>query len=349
MKWPSVLMFLWYVYHTCAEGLPEKLVSLSEVRGVNHLVAKSAGEAPWFDSEELSDLSLHITNYATDPESALKGPGFLSGTKRYLQHDAPIHLFFEYVAWCRQSDSLSASYSTFLRVFKKVFGTHLQFRKAGGSQHAECTLCNGYKQELRCCRSFSGKMRIIDKYTTHLLSQWIDRQMWWAMSVASNRFFLASQQIGGDLAYASLSLSVGALMADGMDQAKFRIPRMRFLKRLPKAFEALHRPAAHVFGVWFQGTLLKLWVSDEDLPKDSCTNIEGIARAIQTAYDRHGSLPLGFHVQQDNCSRECKNTYVANFMMILVLLGVFKWTVLAYLRKGHTHDMLDQACPTSTS
>ena len=104
---------MWYVYHTCAEGLPEKLVSLSEVRGVNHLVAKSAGEAPWFDSEELSDLSLHITNYATDPESALKGPGFLSGTRRYLQHDAPIHLFFEYVAWCRQSDSLSASYSTF--------------------------------------------------------------------------------------------------------------------------------------------------------------------------------------------------------------------------------------------
>ncbi len=33
---------------------------------------------------------------------------------------------------------------------------------------------------------------------------------------------------------------------------------------------------------------------------------------------------------------------MTGFMLILVLLGVFKWTVLGYLRRGHTHESIDQ-------
>lgn len=203
-------------------------------------------------------------------------------------------------------------------------------------------MCNGLKQELRLATAFSHKREILEKYTTHLLSQWLDRHTWWATTVASQGWFWANARVGLDMSYTSMSLSVAAVIADSMDQAKFRIPRSRFLQRASKAFEALHRPAAHVYGVWLQGAHLDLWVSDEDLRKDSCTQIEGIARMIQKALDRFGHLPLGLHLQQDNCSRECKNTYMMNFMVVLVLLGVFKWAVLAYLRKGHTHESIDQ-------
>jgi len=341
MKWPNVLLFLWFVYHSCAEGMPDKWIRLSETRGIDSLVSKLGSEPRW-TGEAVSEVALDVANYGTDPDLATLGPGTLRGARRYLQHDAPIHLFFEYLGWCRRGDSLAAGYHTFLRVFRKVFRTHLQFRKRGGAAHAECSLCNGLKQELRLATAFSHKREILEKYTTHLLSQWLDRHTWWATTVASQGWFWANARVGLDMSYTSMSLSVAAVIADSMDQAKFRIPRSRFLQRASKAFEALHRPAAHVYGVWLQGAHLDLWVSDEDLRKDSCTQIEGIARMIQKALDRFGHLPLGLHLQQDNCSRECKNTYMMNFMVVLVLLGVFKWAVLAYLRKGHTHESIDQ-------
>jgi hypothetical protein len=102
----------------------------------------------------------------------------------------------------------------------QVFRSHLQFRRAGGASHAECNLCCGFKQELRSMHSFNGKLAILERYTEHLLLQWLDRQVWWAMTVASQRWFQTSAKLGLEAAYASNSLSVGAVIADGMDHAR---------------------------------------------------------------------------------------------------------------------------------
>lgn len=350
-KWPSVLMFLWYVYHSVAEGLPDRMVHLGELRNANGLVQRGgmepritvAGEGDTVD-DTTAAISLHLANYAADPESLLHGPGTLKGPRRYLQHDAPIHVFWEYVAWSRRlGEEASASYPTFLRVFHKVFKTHLNFRKAKGAQHSECNICCGLKQELKQAFSHGKRTEVVERLTEHLFAQWLDRQVWWAVGLACSSWFLRRQAVGNVVAFSSMSFSVAAIIADSMDQAKFRLPRMRvLLKRLPKAFERLHRPAVKVFGVWLQGAMLDLWVSDEDVCGDSCKQIEGVARMLEKIIATYGMLPLGLHLQQDNCISECKNTHIFNFCIALVLLGVFKWATLAYLRKGHTHENVDQ-------
>ena len=55
-----------------------------------------------------------------------------------------------------------------------------------------------------------------------------------------------------------------------------------------------------------------------------------------------GQLPQNLWIQQDNCPRECKNQIMFRVCIALVLLGVSRSVVLAYLRKGHTHEDLDQ-------
>jgi hypothetical protein len=77
-----------------------------------------------------------------------------------------------------------------------------------------------------------------------------------------NSLSLTSQAFWG-----AVATSVLAAIEDGMDQAKFRVPRMR--GRVPKALDKLHRPALHVLGVWIQGCLLDFAVTDEDLKKDT--------------------------------------------------------------------------------
>ena len=51
---------------------------------------------------------------------------------------------------------------------------------------------------------------------------------------------------------------------------------------------------------------------------------------------------MGLHLQQDNTSREGKNQYIIRFAIMLILLGVFRWVTLGFLRTGHSHDNIDQ-------
>jgi hypothetical protein len=143
---------------------------------------------------------------------------------------------------------------------------------------------------------------------------------------------------GNNFAASLLSSSVLTVIVDGMDQAKFRVPR-RLIKS--KAFEKLTRPALHVHGCWAHGFGYHLAVSDQDCKKDSVSNIEVLSRMLEQIYTTHKGLPLGLHLEQDNCSRECKNQNMLKWAIKLVGLGVFKWITLAYLRKGHTHIDID--------
>ena len=106
------------------------------------------------------------------------------------------------------------------------------------------------------------------------------------------------------------SISQLCLIADGIDQAKFRIPRI-----LTKghALDSLLRPALHVQGAWCHGFGYDLAVADADMAKDTNNNVEVIARLLSHIYDTHKGLPQGLHLQQDNTSRECKNQWIVNW------------------------------------
>ena len=137
-----------------------------------------------------------------------------------------------------------------------------------------------------------------------------------------------------------LSSSVLCCIADGMDQAKFRCPKVK--GRPSKSLEALYRPTLHCAGFWIHGHQLRLTVANEDLKKDSVTQLELMFLALSSLREQHNKLPLIFHLQQDNCFREGKNQYVGAAMILLVILKVFRGTALGYLRTGHSFWANDQ-------
>ena len=82
-------------------------------------------------------------------------------------------------------------------------------------------------------------------------------------------------------------------------------------------------------------------MSDEDLKKDSETQIEALLLALSEVFSEcNGQLPMGLHVQQDNTCREGKKQFFSSAMILLVVLGVFRWTAMGFLRMGHSYPAL---------
>jgi hypothetical protein len=136
----------------------------------------------------------------------------------------------------------------------------------------------------------------------------------------------------------AVSTSSVCMAVDGMDQAKFRIPRIHITT---KSLDSLIRPALHVQGAWAHGFGYHMAIMDQDMHHDTNNNIEVISRMLEQIFVTHKGLPLGLHLQQDNTSRECKNQKILKWAVKLVSLGVFRWVTLSYLTIGHTHDNLD--------
>ena len=124
------------------------------------------------------------------------------------------------------------------------------------------------------------------------------------------------------------------LRIDGVDQAKFRVPR---LTQKTHAFEKLIRLTLHVHGAWCEGLGFHFAVADADVKKDTNNNIDVLARLMGQLYCTWDALPLSTAIIQDNTARECKNQKIVMWAVRLVAMGVFESTVLCYPQKGHTH------------
>ena len=124
----------------------------------------------------------------------------------------------------------------------------LRIRKTGC--HAKCTECELYKRDLRSgTLSLRARAQTMDRYTAHIVQQWLDRQVYENMQDLSRSCLSALRQ--GYMWQASvLASSVLSVIEDGMDQAKFRVPRVLVRSH---AFERLLRPALHVQGIWAHG------------------------------------------------------------------------------------------------
>lgn len=133
-------------------------------------------------------------------------------------------------------------------------------------------------------------------------------------------------------------MSVLMVREDGVDQAKFKCPR-----KLVKGhdWDKLHRPALHVHGIWAHGFGFHFAVSDPDMPKGTNTNVEIMANMLESIYRKNGALPNTLVWIQDNTSRECKNSKIMKFAVMLKVLDVFRDIILGYPVKGHTHSPLD--------
>ena len=125
---------------------------------------------------------------------------------------------------------------------------------------------------------------------------------------------------------------------DGIDQAKFRVPRQN---QKTHALDTLIRPALHVQGCWAHGFGFHFAVADPDLKKDTETNVEVIARMSESIYRKHGGLPQTLVIIQDNTCRECKNQKILKVVAKWVIMNIHKHVWLAYPEKGHSHGPLD--------
>ncbi len=354
----SCTTFLWRMYHQVAEGMPDKFSSAKrdsrsatiQIAAAGPQKAKSEPPEPTLlesdsdleDAQETEDrfvsgVALAVAAVSAADVKAATGPGVASGPLRFLPPGKKIHLRWEYAALQRSHGLPAASYWTFCRAFRQVKESGLlRFRKVGS--HAKCTVCEGYKKELRQGRlTLRRREQILELYTKHLIDQWLDRQVYENMQDLS-RTCLQHLRDGHRWAAGVLSTSVLTVILDGMDQAKFRVPRKLVRSH---AFERLLRPALHVQGIWAHGACYQLAVTDNDVMKDTAANLEVLCRTLSDLYDRHETLPLGLHVQQDNTSRECKNQKVVQFAIALVATKVFRWVTLSYLVTGHTHTGLD--------
>ena len=112
------------------------------------------------------------------------------------------------------------------------------------------------------------------------------------------------------MAIQSVGTNLCCCNIDGMDQSKFKIPRVatRISGSTSKLFQRLFRPTLHVSGARCHGHMLNFWV-DEDLRKDSSTQQEILSRTLSDISNKHGCLPMGLICQQDNTCREGKNFF----------------------------------------
>ena len=351
----SVWRFLWRLYHNVAEAMPDKFdfasedaqtmivavagsrskqITLQQVRPEHNDPEEQEDGRDDDEARAMAGHAMLMEGQRNPTEAGLVGPGMFTGPLRFLPPSKRIHLYWEYTVWAAASNMPVASLYIFLKAFRQCHNC-LRSRKIG--QHAVCHACTIFKNMLSKARFPQDRQSILEEYTAHILKQWMDRQVYGNATTVSLecRRLLDSGQSFSNLA---VSVSQVCLVVDGMDQAKFRVPR---IFRKSKGLEKLLRPALHVQGAWAHGFSYHLAVMDADMRHDTNNNVEVICRVLGQIFETHGGLPLGLHLQQDNTCRECKNQKILKWAIKLVALGVFQWVSLNYLITGHTHEDLD--------
>ena len=132
-------------------------------------------------------------------------------------------------------------------------------------------------------------------------------------------------------------------IADGMDQAKVRVPRLgRESKGITKQLDT------SLEGVLFHGTLrcMDVYIVPHTCKGGSnvtihCLN-ESLKRMQQAYKDAKMKWPGIWFLQLDNTTKENKNQFVLGWLQTLVDAGVFDEIYVSFLPVGHTHEDIDQ-------
>eukprot|EP00435_Cladocopium_sp_Y103_P030834 s4234_g7.t1 len=344
-KWHAVVVFLWRIYHSSAEFLPNHFKLPAAQREAPFPDEGGDDSAEDFSQRYVSKVLHELDAYSADMNVMLLGPGNPDAPRRFLQHSTRTELYFEYVAYSEANGQEPASYSTFLRVANCVMkpgmrGSQLAYRKAG--DHAQCDTCWQLKQEIRQAKGAKERESRNKAYVKHVLSQWLDRQCYWQHRSTSHAFFQQIIEMGDKLMHASIHASALTLIQDGMDQAKFRVPRLDPRLRASKLSQRMYRPVLHILCSWAHGAQMTFFVSHEDQPKDSVTSMEAVSRLLSDLANQYTTLPLTLHIQHDGTPREAKNQFFTAYLLLLTSLQVFRQTTISFLRPGHSHEDVDQ-------
>ena len=131
---------------------------------------------------------------------------------------------------------------------------------------------------------------------------------------------------------------------DGMDQAKWSIPRVS--KTTSKTFSGFDRPRLKVQGIWLHHYSLQFFVLDPRLNSGSSAICDCASRALEAMVvecrRRNVDVPKDITVWSDNTVSENKNMTVLTFLAWLIGTAKFQCASLSCALTGHTHNRLDQ-------
>jgi hypothetical protein len=276
------LRFLWMKYQFDAEGMPDKWhfdakahTIATPARSVALPSRLDDDNAVEEEARAIAQASMHAILAESSTSIATFGPNVHPGPRRYIGVMKPVELFMVFRKWFSShglevisGKSKEPSFTTFLRALQ-IATPWLKFRKKAG-QRANCDICVQYKTELKKMMNPNARGLLIEEYNKHLLDQWLDREIDLNFASISAECAVALRS-GQVLLNLSKRLSSCLLRVDGVDQAKFRVPRVALKSH---AFEKLLRPALHIQGAWCHGFGFHFAVADADCRKDTNNNVE---------------------------------------------------------------------------
>ena len=230
------------------------------------------------------------------------------------------------LAWCEDTGNAVPSLKTFQRVLlSPSWKQKLLFRT--DVEQAKCNVCDDIMEARRQNHHPPTRKLLSQKLHDHWAEQQADRMVY--------RAIRDSSRAGGN---------VVSLILDGMDQAKFKCPRATIAQNHLKQ---VWRPQLHVTGCIIHGVADVYWIGDADLKKDANATVQFLNEAVEIAIQERLSttglkVPKHLVVQLDNTCRENKNNLIIRWAAGLVGTNTFMSVSLHFLRKGHTHEDIDQ-------
>ncbi len=251
---------------------------------------------------------------------------------RFLPAMSFAELFELYQA--TSSDTTKASRSTFRRCYRTSWKKTLKFRHVG--VQSKCPDCERFKEFRRQATSPEDAAAVSTQYRKHLSDMHLDR------TIDARIAALAEKAVAGEVPREADD-SILSCCLDGMDQAKFRVPRNLSLS---KDFQNLWRPELHTTGAICDGVLESYWLAGPDVSKDSNLQVTLVSRLLEQTVAALAAkgipMPSLLRVHTDNATSEGKNQTMMKFCAWLIFQGAFRSVEMSQFRVGHTHNKQDQ-------
>ena len=251
-------------------------------------------------------------------------------TKRWMQHMTSEDAYFQYNMWTELEEP--ASDATVRMAFEQRWRKSIGWRKQ--SQHARCSECVCLHAKRKLAKTDEQRQKVQADLEYHLRMMYADRE------TDERAIAICERSMTPELGELHRILR---LSLDGMDRAKFRVPRNLASNT---QFEDLWRPQLSMIGAIIPGLVEAYFVLDADVPKDPNTNMTVISRMLEISSkkleERSTTLPEHWVIKADNTCREGKNQHLAKFSAYNVCSGKARSVNHPFSRVGHTHNEVDE-------
>lgn len=187
-------------------------------------------------------------------------------SRRYLPHQSWQEFYEMYVSWSENP----VHKTTFRRHYRNSDWSD-KLRIADASEHNKCTTCEKPKSLRKKAACEDHVRQIQNAHSSHVKAVMLDRNM-----------DTSCEQLGSDSVQINATLPREQALLnwtqDGMDQAKFRVPRNT---SMAKALSDAWRPQVQANGLIMDGVGKFLFLMDQDIGKSSDLQCTVTTRALE--------------------------------------------------------------------